>query len=373
LRDRLYLNDGTGIFTLSGQALPTFKFESTSCVRAQDFDQDGDQDLFVGVRLKPRLYGVPVNGYLLENDGFGNFTDVTQATAPDLISIGMISDATWQDIDNDQDQDLIVVGEWMPVKILVNNLGVFEDKTEIWGLALSNGWWNTIEACDIDQDGDIDFVLGNHGLNSRFKASREKPVTMLINDFDRNGTVEQILSIYEDEESYPVVLKHDLVMQIPELKKKYLRYAGYKEQTVEDIFTSSQLENALELKAYHLQSSILINQGSSFKMQNLPIESQFAPIYGIEVKDFDGDDWPDVLLGGNFFNAKPEVGRYDADYGLFLKGDGTGNFKVITAKNSGFSNQGQIRDLVLLDHQEGQIILVAQNNGPLQVFSISQN
>src|SRR5690606_20600159 len=207
-------------FTKSSQILPTARFESTSCVRAADYDNDGDLDLFVGVRVQPFVYGLPVNGYILDNDGKGNFTEVTKRVAPELSEIGMITDAVWSDIDNDGDQDLLIVGEYMPVTIFVNQDGRLSKHTDQAGLADSHGWWNRIVPADLDGDGDTDFVLGNHGLNSRFKASTDKPVRMYVNDFDQNGTIEQIICRYEGDKSYPMVLRHDLVSQIPSLKKK---------------------------------------------------------------------------------------------------------------------------------------------------------
>ena len=196
LMDRLYINDGRGNFTKSKQVLPTSSFESTSTVQGADYDNDGDQDLFVGVRVFPFFYGAPMNGYILNNDGKGNFKNVTGEIAPALKNIGMITDAAWADIDADKDQDLLVVGEYMPVTILINESGKFINRTSEGGLSKSNGWWNRIEGSDIDHDGDIDFVVGNHGLNSRFRASQERPVCMYVNDFDQNGTVEQIICTY---------------------------------------------------------------------------------------------------------------------------------------------------------------------------------
>ncbi len=183
LLDRLYINDGTGAFNKSAQLLPLSKFESTSSVQAADFDGDGDLDLFIGIRLRPFLYGVPASSYIYENNGKGKFVNITEEIAPGLLDIGMTTDALWEDIDNDQDLDLIVVGEWMSIKIFENRSnGKLVDITESTGLAKTNGWWNCIRSGDFDHDGDLDFVIGNHGLNSRFKASLEKPVTMHIKE-----------------------------------------------------------------------------------------------------------------------------------------------------------------------------------------------
>ena len=371
LLDRLYFNDGRGNFELSSQILPAKKFENTSCVDAADFDKDGDLDLFVGTRLRPTLYGIPVNGYLLENDGKGNFSEVSEQVAPGLKEIGLITDAKWVDYDSDNDADLIIVGEWMPIRIFENTGGKLEEKTESAGLGRSNGWWNCLQPGDFDGDGDTDFVVGNHGLNSRFRASSEQPVSMYINDFDQNGTVEQILTTYNGEEAYPLVLRHDLVMQMPELKKKYLKYESFQEQKVDDIFTSEQLAQAIHLEAYQLASSYLINNGDgTFELKALPVEAQFSPVFGLSVDDFDKDGLQDILLGGNFHGAKPEVGRYDASYGLFLKGDGQMHFTPVPAKHSGLQLHGETRDMVTISAGGRKTVLVARNNEKVQAFTI---
>jgi enediyne biosynthesis protein E4 len=278
LIDRLYLNDGNGNFKRSDQLLPTSRFESSSCVKAADFDQDGIIELFVGTRMIPSYYGVPANGYLLENDGQGVFRDVTREIAPGLEKIGMITDMEWADIDQDGDLDMVITGEWMPVTIFRNDLGKFTDITNEAGLKDSHGWWNKVASGDFDADGDIDFVIGNHGLNSRFKATKTKPVTMYVNDFDRNGLVEQVICTYNGDSAYPLALKHDLVRQLPMLQKKYAKYEDYKNQTISDIFSQEQLENSITLNAYELSSSLLINEGAGkFLLKPLPMEVQLSP------------------------------------------------------------------------------------------------
>ncbi len=372
LIDRLYLNDGKGNFKRLSPAPAISRFESTACVKAADFDGDGDLDLFVGTRLKPFLYGIPVNGYLLQNDGKANFRDVTQQLAPELLKCGMITAAVWADADGDGDPDLAIAGEWMPVKLFRNDLkqgGGFIEMTEQAGLAGSNGFWHCLEAADVDNDGDVDFLLGNHGLNSRIKASPTKPATMYINDFDGNGTAEQILCTYNGERSYPLVLRPDLVAQLPSLRKKYQKYQAYKEQTIEDIFTPQQLERAIRLSAYRLDSGCLINDGKGhFEWKTFPFQAQLSPVYAISVQDFDGDHKPDLLLGGNFCRSKPEIGIYDSGYGMAMQGEGNGAFWPLLPGDSGFFVKGEIRDIRSIRIGKKDLLLVAKNNDKMVLF-----
>ena len=369
LNDRLYLNDGGGYFQKSPQNLPGSKMESTSCVQATDFDQDGDLDLFVGTRLRPGVYGVAVSSYLLANDGQGIFQEVTEQIAPRLKQVGMITDAIWTDYDQDGDEDLFIVGEWMPLTIFQNDQGKFINVTKKVGFEQTNGLWNCLKAADLDADGDIDYVIGNHGLNTRFKASVDRPVSMLVNDFDGNKTAEQIISVYNGVTSYPLALRHDLTMQLPGLKKKYLYYESYKEQTVADIFTEKQIRSSAKSFIYTTESSIAWNNGdATFSLKALPIEAQFSPIYGLLVEDLDADGQLDLLMGGNFYRSKPEVGMYDASYGLLLKGNGRGDFEVLTPRDSGFLVKGEIRDFLTLEVAGQPLILVARNNERLLVY-----
>ena len=374
LINRLYFNDGKGHFKKSPQILPVSNaFESTSTVKAADYDKDGDQDLFVGVRIRPFYYGYPMNGYILNNDGKGSFQNVSDQIAPALKHIGMITDAQWADIDNDGDHDLLIVGEYMSIKILLNDSGKLKDITDVAGLSKTNGWWNRIEAADLDNDGDIDFVIGNHGRNSMFKASATQPVSMIVNDFDQNGTIEHIVSAYRGGKNYPFALRHELINQIPSFKKKYLKYDSYKDQTVSDIFTPDQLASATKLEAYELSTCLLINNGNlQFTLRPLPLEAQFSPVYGIEISDFDEDGNVDILLGGNLYSTKPQVGRYDASYGLFLRGNGKGDFTSIKASSSGINIEGEVRDIVALKSLNRRIILVARNNNSIVMYETNQ-
>jgi enediyne biosynthesis protein E4 len=373
LMDRLYINNGKGNFSKSNQVLPTYNFESTSVVHAADYDLDGDNDLFVGCRVRPFYYGLPMNGYILSNDGKGTFSNVTEKVAPGLKDVGMITDGLWADVDNDKDDDLVVVGEYMPVKVFINDKGTLSDRTAEFGLAASNGWWNRIESADLDNDGDIDFVVGNHGLNSRFRASADRPVRMFMSDFDQNGTVEHIVTAYQGSKSFPFVLRHELINQIPSLKKKYLKYDSYKDQSIEDIFTPEQLQKAVKLEAFQLATSVLINLGNGkFRVDPLPVQAQLSPVYGIEISDFDGDGNNDILLGGNLYETKPQVGRYDASYGLLLTGNGDGSFMPKTSRESGILVHGQVRDILSIKGKSGRNIFFSRNNDTMVAFKLNE-
>jgi enediyne biosynthesis protein E4 len=374
LISRLYINDGKGNYSRSPQVLPSFIFESSSCVRAADFDGDGDQDLFVGVRLKPLSYGHPCRGYILQNDGRGQFTDVTAKVAGGLLEAGMITDAQWLDYDADGQPDLAIAGEYMPIRIFHNEGGQLAETTERAGLKESNGWWNRLAVADINADGRPDLVAGNHGMNSRFKASKDQPVSLLVNDFDGNGSVEQIITSYNGDSAYPVVLRHDLVGVLPYLKNKYLYYADYKEQTISDIFTEEQLKKAVRVDAYELRSCVFINSGKGqFNKLALPTAAQLSPVHGILVQDMDADGKTDLVLGGNFYESKPETGIYDASYGIMLKGDGYGGFSAVKPEQSGIYIRGAVRDIISVKAGNKNLVLWAMNNRPVVVTTLQKN
>lgn len=371
LRDRLYMNNGKGGFTKHAQSLPTNRFESSSCVAAADYDKDGDIDLFVGLRVQLNAYGVPVNAYLLNNDGKGNFTNVNATAASFFNEIGMVTDALWMDWDQDNDQDLLVVGEWLPIRLFDNRDGKFFEISEKAGLNETNGFWNVVQAADLDGDGDQDFIAGNLGLNTRFKASAEHPVCMYVNDFDQNRRVDQVICVFNGNNSYPLALRHDLVMQMPELKKKYLRYENYKEQTISDIFTPEQLEKSIKWEVFTTESMVFMkNDQGRYERKPLPTAAQLAPIFGLLIKDINQDGHMDIISGGNFYKAKPETGIYDASHGLLLNGDGTGNFTSVPAGKSGFFVKGEIRAIESLKWKGKSVVLVARNDDRAVGFEV---
>ena len=363
--DRFYFNDGKGNFNLSEQKLPTIgSLHSTSTVIASDIDNDGDLDLFVGERVVPLKYGVKCSGFILQNDGKGNFTDVTESKAKDLKNIGMITDAIFHDLDADGDDDLLIVGEFMGIEIFINQDGSYTRKEESDTKDLK-GWWNTIHKADLDNDGDVDFIVGNHGLNSRFRASPEKPITLFSSDFDKNGFIDPVLAFRASNgKDYPYALRHNLIDQMKGLKKKFPDYESFKDASMDVIFTKTQLDASNQLKATTLSSIVLINKGNmKFDVLELPVEAQFSSIYAIHTADFDNDGDQDIVLGGNLFNVKPEVGRYDATYGVYLENEG--NMKFKSHKNgNGFFVKGEVRDLLVHEKK----LLVARNSDSLAVF-----
>ena len=362
--DHLLFNDGKGNFTLSEQKLPNPNHRiSSGAVRAADVDQDGDLDLFVGERLKYNAYGLPASGYLLINDGKGNFSDQTPQLAREFINLGMITDAQFLDMDSDNDPDLLVVGEFTGIHLFENQQGKFVEKLQ--PLAEEKGWWLRAHAVDIDQDGDQDFVLGNHGKNSRFRTSKERPVKMYLNDFDQNGSIEGVLTFTaEDGRDLPYALRHDLIDQMKVLKKKFPDYASFRNADITTIFDEQQRATALIQTANNFASAVLINQGDfNFTLKELPQEAQLSPVYAIESADVDGDGDQDLFLGGNLFKAKPEVGIYDASYGTYLENTGDGNFRSFK-DGKGFSVKGEVRDIKAID----KTLLVFRNNDSIATF-----
>lgn len=372
LQDRLYFNNGRGKFSKKEDALPEI-LTSGSCVATSDFDNDGDLDLFVGGRLTPGSYPIAPRSYLLRNDGKGNFADYTAIANEKLLNPGMVTDALWTDFDGDNDDDLIVVGEWMKIRMFKNTNGVLKEITENAGTANSQGWWNVITPGDFDNDGDTDYLLGNFGLNSQLKASLDKPVELYVKDFDANGSLDPILCSYILGESYPVFSKDDLVGQLNGLKSRYTSYSEYANEKITSIFTAEELSDASVLKATTFSSSYLENLGNSqFKLTPLPVPTQFSPIFGILVEDFNNDGNLDAVIGGNFFGTRVKYGRYDANKGNLLLGDGKGGFQTVENTTSGLKLDGEVRDIEILStNKNSRILLFAKNNGPVKVYDIN--
>ena len=367
LSDKLYINDGTGQFKISNSKLPTnSNFFNSGTVEVSDIDGDKDLDLFVGERLISDSYGVPGSGVLLINDGKGSFKDMTPEIAPELENIGMITDAIFVDIDNDLDEDLIVIGEFMGINIFLNNNGDF--KLDSSNLLDYKGWWQTIESGDFNGDGLIDLVLGNHGLNSRFSASDRYPIRLYVNDYDRNDQLDPILTFKgNDGKFYPYDLRHNLIDQMKPLKKIFPDYKSFKSATIQDMFSEEQLNESLKLDVNILSSSIFINQGEgNFELYKLPQRAQFSPIYSILVDDFDKDGDQDIIAGGNLFKAKPEIGRYDASFGLYIENQGDKGF-AIPKNGYGFNLSGEVRSIIYSNSN----VVVGRNSDSLAIFKLS--
>ncbi|WP_199913359.1 VCBS repeat-containing protein [Flagellimonas amoyensis] len=370
LQDRLYLNVGKGRFEKKQDFLPVMT-TSTASVVANDFDKDGDLDLFVGGRLVPGEYPFAPKSYILENAGNGQFKDVTKTVAPDLEHLGMITDALWSDYDSDGTEELIIVGEFMGIRLFKYQNGTFTEHKDS-GLTNTEGWWNTIKAGDFDNDGDIDYVLGNYGLNTQLTPSTDAPLEIYAKDFDGNGSIDPILCSYFDGRRYPVFSKDDLVEQLSMLKSRYVNYSDYADQQLTDIFPQDVLNTALVLKAVNFHSSYMENLGNGkFKLHSLPQMAQFAPVHAMAVNDFNGDGNLDVLLAGNFYGNRVKFGRIDANSGTLLLGKGNGEFDV-EKNNSGLMVKGEVRDLGTIDHKnKGKVILFAINDQPLKSYLIT--
>lgn len=368
LLTRLYLNDGKGNFTRPKQGWPFISINA-SCVTIIDYNGDGNGDVFIGARSVPGIYGVSPSSKLLRGDGHGNFEDVTATIAPSLLKLGMVTDAQWTDIDGDGKKELIVVGDWMPVTVLKYTNGKLEKIKE---LPQSSGWWNCLDATDIDGDGDIDLIAGNWGLNSKLKADKDHPAKLYVSDFDQNGQAECVPAYYKtDGKLYPYNLRGDMVMQMPELKKKFLRYDAYAGKTIDEVFSSEQLKNALQLTVQQSQTCIFTNDGKgNFTMKPLPVRAQFSPVYGILVTDLNGDGVNDIFLGGNFYGLKPELGRLDASYGVTLLGTANHQYTYLSPSKSGLFIKGEVRSIQPVNTKAGRYIVVGRNNDALQIFSL---
>jgi len=359
---RAYSNDGKGNFSIAPTAVPRV-LGNFSTMEADDIDHDGDIDIFIGARNVPGNYGLPPRSYLLINDN-GIWNDVTP---PALGNVGMVTDASWTDIDSDGDRDLVVVGDWMAISIFKNENGMFQNPVMI---PHSNGWWNRMKAVDLDGDGDQDFILGNWGLNSKFKATPEKPLTMYVSDFDNNGKSECVINWYPplDSNTYPFSTRLELTTQLPGLKKQILRYEYYGNKTYDSLFSPEIRSKALRYETNYLQSAILWNNSGNFQLEALPNQAQVSPVFGIVADDLDGDGKIDIWLGGNFYALKPQVGRLNASKGVYLKGRGGKSFTYISPIESGIQVGGEVRDVGVIQINGSKHLIVARNNARVLLF-----
>lgn len=370
--DRFFLNDGNGRFARANDALPA-DLTNGSCVKAADFDADGDLDLFVGGRVVSAAYPLAPRSFLLQNDQ-GKFTDVTEKYFPGLKHIGMVTDALWSDFDADGRPDLVITGEWMPIVFLKNSGTAFEQIET--GIEQASGWWNSLTAGDFDNDGDIDYVAGNQGLNTNYTATPEEPMTIIAKDIDQNGLVDPMVFCYikgDDgvRRSYPMASRDDLVSQVVSMRKKFPTYTSYGLATLDDIWTENDKKQALVLETTEMRTSYVENLGGGkFALRPLPLAAQEAPVYGIKTSDINDDGQLDLLLVGNDFGMDPYSGRHDAFSGLCLLGDGQGQFTSLPLLESGFFVKGDAKGLATIQTAGNeQAFIATQNQDDLLIFS----
>lgn len=365
LTDHIFVNDGKGNFKESPERLPSITFVSTSIALPVDYDGDGDSDLFIGERFDPFIYGLGGSGYMLANDGTGKFTDVTQTAAPMLKSIGMITDASIVDIDGNGWMDIVVVGDWMPINVLLNDKGVFTDASKQMNLAGTEGWWHDIEAADLNQDGKMDFILGNQGLNSFFKPGDR----MYVGDFDRSGSVEQIFCTKVGDQYSPLVDRDEFVSQMPSMKKKLLYYKDYGRMSMNDLFKPEVLQEAGVFQVNLLSSIMLLSGPAGYQKVELPAELQYSPLYALLLTDLDKDGVVDLIAGGNNYQVKPQFGRNDASNCWLFKGRiENGNYTLAAGKD--LNVKGEVRDIEHVEYEGITYLVFAKHNEELEIYKV---
>ncbi|MEI6411101.1 MAG: VCBS repeat-containing protein [Bacteroidota bacterium] len=368
---RLYRNDGHGNF--SNATLNSFPSitGSTAAVSTHDIDGDGDDDLILGGWCTPLAYPTAPNSYVLRNNN-GVFEDVTDLIANPLRKIGMVRAMTWADLNGDGKAELIVSGEWMPIEVFSLQKGKLERTTEQFGLNNTEGFWHSLAAVDVDQDGDMDIVAGNLGYNSRYTASPEAPLKLYAKDFDNNGSIDPIMTQTQGGKNVPVPMRDILLKQLPILKKKFVRYGPYAHATIEDLFEASDLSSALQFHVNYLGSAIFINNGGKFTIKILPNQAQEAPVWGIETFSRASGQAPDLVFVGNDYGQQVETGPIDAGNGLWLQNDSKGNFNALTAMQSGLWAVKEARGIKILRSTGGKkLVVVANNNDRLQLFEMN--
>ncbi|MHA4895834.1 VCBS repeat-containing protein [Pedobacter sp. PWIIR3] len=367
LQDRLYLNDGKGNFAKALAALPLMH-SSKSCARVGDFNGDGHPDLFVGGRVIPSRYPEAPQSYLLINDGKGNFKDQLATIAPELKTLGMVTDAAWLDLNGDKKQDLIVVGEWMPIAVYINQGGKLKNQTTNYFDKSYSGFWNKLKVEDMNGDGKPDLIVGNLGLNSQCKVSNSEPAELYYKDFDDNGAVDPIMCFYLMGKSYPYVTRDEMLDQISSMRPKFPDYGSYANAEMKDIFTPEELKDAKILKANYLKTAYFESgKDGKFIEKPLPIEAQFSPVFTITPFDYDGDGKKDLLLCGNINQSRLRFGKYDANHGILLKGNGKGGFSYVNQQQSGLKIRGDVRSVIQLNNT----LLIGINQDKMKAYQFN--
>lgn len=366
-KNRLYLNNGKGIFLKSKANIPTTN-NNVSVIAPHDFDNDGDNDVFIASRSVAGVYGIDPKHLLLENDGKGNFINVIDKIAFKINAVGMITAAVWEDVDNDAKKDLIIVGDWTSPMIFKNSgrrLTTYKSN-----LSDYNGFWNAVTCVDLNNDGMKDFVLGNRGTNTTYKPVTGNPLKLFINDFDNNGTIEQIATRSVNGKDLPLNLKQELAKQIPSIKKKNLTYADYSTKTFQELFSKEVIENSIQKIVTIQESVVAINKGNGkFEIKALPKEVQYSAVNAICTMDVNGDGIMDLILGGNQYEFKPQFSRLDSNYGSILLGSANGNFTWMPNNKSGFFIKGEVKHIeIVRDKSKKESVLAILNDNTPKLF-----
>jgi hypothetical protein len=371
LQDRLYRNNGNGVFKKDIQAIP-LETEAGSVVVPFDIDGDKDLDLFVGGRITPGQYPVTPASFLFINDGKGNFTDKTNELSQGLHYAGMITDAAATDINKDGLTDLIMAGEWMPIQAWINHSGKLKDETSQWFPYANNGWWNTLEVNDFDNDGDVDLMAGNAGTNNQFGVSEKHPATMTFKDFNFDGQVDPFFCYYINGVSYPYASRDEALGQVSFLKPRFPDYLSYANATLDKIFTPGELQDTVVLKASELRTLLFENTGNSFIKKDLPTQAQWSPVYSIASVDVDQDGLLDVIMGGNESYVRVRLGRNSSSRGMVFLNKGKGNFEYLPNQQSGVVLKGDVRELKTIEGSSQTTLVAGSIGNPVQTFSIQK-